>query len=718
MDSEINISNQVREYLQTLGYSKAVIASGVRVKFNEVADFVIYNENNPWIVAEIKSEGGFPATAERDQLRFHPYIRELQLYATSLKAPYYLLTNGKEFLWFTTDKSGRPTLLSEPVIPSKHKDIEKVGPAKGTLVQIFRELRDLIFRRSSITYGNDAAIIIMAKLLDERGDPSLRETLLGSSDYSNSLVIHALGIPVSEFVNLGYFAEAFSILGRISLSTARAEDLLAAVDEVFIGALYSGQEPRVARWLADFLVRLAVMDDGSKVCDVCSGFGDVLAAIFLPNKDINPSIVQGFSISVEGKIWAQIQQIILGHAHPEIQLGGLNSHFTRGQTIPSDFTHVVSAPSFGLKLNEADQVSRSLLASQGVTYVEDLYLEAAVNKLAERGRAVVLVPDGLLFDVGRRVATRRMILEQTRISAIISLGAGMLMPYSSIKTSALVLEKLQPQAGDKVFMSQIKEELNKGAFDSRELPQFASVLQEFSEWSETGELRPSATSWLVPFERLEIENLTATHYLPASRSGLNLGQLRYPKVQLKEIAVHIKRGKDIKLDDQHGTIPVIGPGAVRQMKIDAVKIGRTTETEIPNNAAIVETGDVVVNLISTHRGEAAVVSDDISGSLVSSKIIVIRPDLSLVIPEYLAAVLNSGYVKPQFENVTSGSVIPALTLNGMYELTIPLPDIDIQHKVASRVRTALRLMSQAREALTRVQDNFEVMIERPFSGLE
>lgn len=109
---EENVAEQVQDYLEELGYPKYLLSSGVRTEYGERVDVVVYEKGTPHIIVEVKSEPGFPKAKDADSLRFDSSVRQAQAHATSLNAPYYLLTNGSSFLWFTTDEMPSRMLCS------------------------------------------------------------------------------------------------------------------------------------------------------------------------------------------------------------------------------------------------------------------------------------------------------------------------------------------------------------------------------------------------------------------------------------------------------------------------------------------------------------------------------------------------------------------------------------------------------------------------------
>ena len=65
-----------------------------------------------------------------------------------------------------------------------------------------------------------------------------------------------------------------------------------------------------------------------------------------------------------------------------------------------------------------------------------------LNHLKEGGRCGVVVPEGVLFgSTGAHRESRRKLIENNRVEAVLSLPGGVFNPYSGVKTSVLVFRK-------------------------------------------------------------------------------------------------------------------------------------------------------------------------------------------------------------------------------------------------------------------------------------
>ena len=65
-----------------------------------------------------------------------------------------------------------------------------------------------------------------------------------------------------------------------------------------------------------------------------------------------------------------------------------------------------------------------------------------IDNLKPDGRCGVIVPEGVLFgSTGAHKELRRMLMQNNRVEAVLSLPGGVFQPYSGVKTSVLVFAK-------------------------------------------------------------------------------------------------------------------------------------------------------------------------------------------------------------------------------------------------------------------------------------
>jgi type I restriction enzyme M protein len=129
-----------------------------------------------------------------------------------------------------------------------------------------------------------------------------------------------------------------------------------------------------------------------------------------------------------------------------LMLHGITSpNFRYSDTLAKAFNEekcydiVLANPPFKGAIDAAD-VNSSLPVR--VKKTEILFLHLFLRLLENGGRAAVIVPDGVLFGSSKaHVEIRRLLIEQNRLDAVISMPSGVFRPYAGVSTAVLRFTK-------------------------------------------------------------------------------------------------------------------------------------------------------------------------------------------------------------------------------------------------------------------------------------
>ncbi|MER6820460.1 restriction endonuclease subunit S [Streptomyces cellulosae] len=122
------------------------------------------------------------------------------------------------------------------------------------------------------------------------------------------------------------------------------------------------------------------------------------------------------------------------------------------------------------------------------------------------------------------------------------------------------------------------------------------------------------------------------------------------------------------------------------------------------NTAKLRRGDVLTTRVGDpdKLGRAAVWSEELADCLFESNIFALRPDVNLLVPEYLALMTRTAYGRHYFESTSSKTTGLASTNTGkILGFRIPLPDVETQRRHVEKVHKALAGMDRVRVVLTR-----------------
>ena len=211
--------------------------------------------------------------------------------------------------------------------------------------------------------------------------------------------------------------------------------------------------------------------------------------------------------------------------------------------LPLDGYDVVLAnPPFSGRLDRDRIVDDVKIGTSTAT--ELLFLKYMIDNLKPDGRCGVIVPEGVLFgSTGAHKELRRILVQNNRVEAVLSLPGGVFQPYSGVKTSVLIFAKggrtervMFLHASNDGFKLDANHEQ---PIEADDLPGLVAAFNGRTEmlvdWQNRDVGKPWTENWwfadAATIEREDF-NLSASHYRPESREA---AEHRDPRELLAEL---------------------------------------------------------------------------------------------------------------------------------------------------------------------------------------
>lgn len=133
-----------------------------------------------------------------------------------------------------------------------------------------------------------------------------------------------------------------------------------------------------------------------------------------------------------------MNMILHGIESPNIAKANTLIKDIRGLEERERYDVILANPPFGGK--EKEQIQQNFPIKSNAT--ELLFLQHMMNHLKLEGRCGVVVPEGVLFQTNKAFgAVKQELLERFNLHTILSLPAGIFLPYSGVKTNVLFFER-------------------------------------------------------------------------------------------------------------------------------------------------------------------------------------------------------------------------------------------------------------------------------------
>ena len=677
------VLKKISEYFIRLGYDEKMFESETSL-FNQFSssskvDFVVKHNNKPYIVVEAKPAKSFLSLNDED-LKYDPSVRQVQTLALNSGSNYYVVTNGREFLWFETGEDGRPRII-EPIIHNRSLD-NVLGTTFAEALNVCRELLKLDGLTSDFMY--EFTLILLARFA-----------------VKNQVSPHDIPDKINSILNDNYSFN-ISLISRVTpktlercwdiLSECKPENmdkkLLVSTLKLFAQSSNKNYNYRVTDKISEFLVEIAKLKIGQVILDPTANFGEITTAVALNN---NENQVFSYCQSLDQYAFLALINKIIYNDISNVKLISMQD-FVVNSSVKNDNSKpdvIITAFPFGNRFNNLNELGYRMPIS--LSYIEDYMLLASLDTLNENGRLVAIIPENMLFSGGKRERLRQYIVERYSLRSIISLPPGSIL-NSNAKVSIIVIDKKKANC-DNVFFGLIgNENISIKNKVTNENNNSNSLLKAYDDFL-TNCIVESGENWNSILIKPDVENLRVETYLSTNDFKL---KSNYPLYPIKEVCTSIKRGTSIKNDDK-GSIPFLGPAAIRANSLDENKASYTTYELLSKAILYVEKGTVILNNISSYLGAAAIYESD-NPIAINQHLIALIPNTEKVLPKYLSIVLNNKDVNSNILRVSTGVTIPSITLENLKELLIPVPDLETQQKIVDSVNKIQNELNKIDEA--------------------
>jgi type I restriction enzyme M protein len=387
---------------------------------------------------------------------------------------------------------------------------------------------------------------------------------------------------------------------------------------------------------------------------------------------------------------------------------------------------------------------------------EVLFVDYMAEHLTPNGRAAIIVPEGIIFQsAGAYKQLRKYLIEHNYLWAVVSLPAGVFNPYAGVKTSILLLDKALAKKTDQILFVKVEADgFDLGAqrrpIDRNDLPDALNTLHAWRDYviashkvakqspndeevassgSAPSSQRHGASDLPIPASLEEalstLEGVASGEnhrprndmYLLVSTSRLagnddyNLSADRYREVtrngKMSHKLVTIKEVCSKITDGSHYSPPTVDKGypyiTVRDItdgKIDFENCKFITQEEyqkLVKSGSKPNKNDVLFSKDGT-VGKVALIDYE-KEFVVLSSLAILTPNIEILNPEYLRAILASDrFIQTAIDSKT-GIAIRRVVLKTINEFQIPLPPLETQRQIVDEIAAHQRIIDGARQVV-------------------
>jgi type I restriction enzyme M protein len=298
----------------------------------------------------------------------------------------------------------------------------------------------------------------MFTTVDRRVFPFLRQLGSDDSTYAHHMRDARFTIP-----NAGLLAKVVDLIDAIPMADRDTKgDLYEYMLSKIATAGTNGQF-RTPRHIIELMVALTDPRPGDTICDPAAGTCGFLVGAGEYIRDHHPAVLtdpvaaehfqrhmfHGYDFDSTMLRIGSMNMLLHGVDNPDIRYR--DSLAQENADDAGAYSLILANPPFAGSL-DYESTAKDLQAIVKTKKTELLFLALFLRLLKAGGRAAVIVPDGVLFGSSKaHKELRRILVEDQKLDAVISLPSGVFKPYAGVSTAILLFTKTNSGGTENVW---------------------------------------------------------------------------------------------------------------------------------------------------------------------------------------------------------------------------------------------------------------------------
>ncbi|NLH78640.1 MAG: N-6 DNA methylase, partial [Acidobacteria bacterium] len=311
---------------------------------------------------------------------------------------------------------------------------------------------------------------------------------------------------------------------------------------------------------------------------------------------------------------------------------------------------------------------------------EVLFVDYMAEHLTPRGRAGIIVPEGIIFQSGTAYKQLRKLLVEEYLVAVVSLPAGVFNPYSGVKTSILILDRALAKRTDSISFFKVQNDgfglgAQRREIEKNDLPQATREIAEYLRRLRAGEPLDSFNPTLgliVKKEKIAANgdwNLSGERYRENGQRSSDSPLFRFEEVCTLEYGSSLPKEKRVE-----GPYPVVGSNGITGY----------------HNEYLVEGPAIIVGRKGS-AGEVTLIEQNCFPIDTTYYVKQVDPSKSDIV--FLYRILKS----LGLPDLRGGAGIPGLNRTDVYQAhRIPLPPLEVQKEIVAEIEGYQKVIDGAR----------------------
>lgn len=337
---------------------------------------------------------------------------------------------------------------------------------------------------------------------------------------------------------------------------------------------------------------------------------------------------------------------------------------------------------------------------------EVLFVDYIAEHLNPKGKAGIIVPEGVIFQSGSAYKDLRKMLVDNYLYAVVSLPSGIFNPYSGVKTSILFMDKEFAKTSKEILFIKVENDgynlgSQRNAVKGEQITEAIDILKHFKE----GLITESILSHVAL--KSDIAK-NAEHNLTGERYKKTLAiSTEYVVVKLTNVCSINPENIDpatLNVDEfLYLDISSIENGTGRVNYNNYIKVN-----DAPSRARRkVQSKDILLSTVRPNLKAIGYIENAPKNTIASTGFAVLRVKENLY-SKFLFFNLYTDYMITQMVSMMGKGAYPSINQSDVATLQIPLPPLSVQEEIVSEIEGYQKIIDGAKMVVEHYNPKIEI----------
>jgi len=343
---------------------------------------------------------------------------------------------------------------------------------------------------------------------------------------------------------------------------------------------------------------------------------------------------------------------------------------------------------------------------------EVLFVDYILEHLRPKGRAGIIVPEGIIFQSAGAYKQLRKMLVEDGLMAVVSLPAGVFNPYAGVKTSILLFDnEIAKKTKNILFLKIQNDGYDLGAqrrvIDKNDLPMALEIIKKYKSALKDGKdfkfsEEENKNAHLVVKNKIAETgdyNLSGDRY----KETAGLINQKWPMVEIGDIC-EILNGYAFKSENyvNEGVRVIRITNVQKGVIVDANPKFYPTNTKEPIEKYKLAENDFLISLTG-NVGRVGLLPKEFLPAGLNQRVACLRVNENKINKTFLFSILNQDSFEKECINSASGMAQKNMSTVWLAKYKLPLPPLDVQRKIVEQIKSKQQTIDCAKTIIENLE---------------